>query len=287
MEYHRLGGFVILKQCTSPHKGGSNWLYLRRHSDNILFAGNLPWPLWLPLSKVISNDHQQKLKSQIATLFPGSQAIQNVFSTENGRIAVQIEMRDADTLNAVLSQPNDHVYLPACNRMRQIDGGAVDAMKTLTGWLRDHEADRNERTVTSWSEAAMRTYETRERLAAEVKAKRDKAGSKPDDDGFVTITNGAPQMKLEDARALVSKHQSARPRKTQWGRQRSASMKVPKGVQKTGFYRWERPNSGALVQLRNKFRDDQKRVVAIRNLKPLHATSDANSSKSDQITHRS
>lgn len=286
MECHRLGGYVILEQSTSPHKG-SNWLYLRGHPDNILFAGNLPWPVWLPLSKVISNDHQQKLKRHIANLFPGSQAIRDVLPTENGRIAARIEMRDADKLNAVLSQPNDHVYLPACNRMRQIDGGAADAMGTLSSWLRDYEADRNESNVTSWSEAAMRTYETRERLAAEAKAKRDKAGSKPDEDGFVTVTNGAPQMKLEDARALISKHQGAGLRKTLRGRQRSASMKVPKGVQKTGLYRWERRNSDALVQLRNKFRDDQKRVVAIRNLKPLHQTRDANSSKSDQITHRS
>lgn len=284
MQQHRLGGYVIVRQSVGAHEGGHNWVYLRRHAENVLFAANLPWPLWLPLSKVISEDHQQVLKTYIASLFPGAQTVQDIFSTENGRIGARVEMRDTKALDAVLSQPKDHVYLPACERMRRIDDCAVDGTGTLTRWLRDYEAERDEKSVLAWSEAAMSTYETRERLTAEAKAKRERTGAKPDKDGFVTVTNGAPQMKLEDARALASQ-QSVRPSKMQRRQKQNAIIKVSKGIQKTGLYRWEREKVGALVQLRNKFRDDQKRVAAICKLKPFHASGKADLSKAGGNSH--
>lgn len=275
MQQHRFDSYVVLAQLTAAQKGNGNWIYLRRHSDNTLFAGNLQWPFWLPMTKTIGEDHQQALRPLIKNLFPGAKTVRDVFSTGNGRLAVRVEMCDADALNALLSHPDDHVYLPASESIRLMDNHAVSAMETLARWLRDHEADRDEKAVTTWSEAAMRTYETRERFAAEEKAKRDKKGSVPDEDGFVTVTNGAPQMKLKDAKTLVSNQRNGRRIKTVSAQRRNAVVGLSKEIVKTGPYRWQSQNMGTLVQLRDKFRDDQKRVAAIAKLKS-HAQGNPN-----------
>lgn len=275
LKRREVGGFVAVADKSCQPGTYNGWLYLRRQSDDILFIGNLPWPTWLPVASTISDDDQKRLQMHVSKLVPGAESVADVFSTGNIRLGMRAKMRDAKALDKVLAHPENHIYFTACSKMRAVadNDKSSDANATLARWLQEYDAERDEDAVTAWSNAAMRAYETRERLAAEAKARREKLASVPDADGFVTVTKGAPQMKLADVKAQNSSDPSTTRKSLKSSkRKRNALSSVTKGIEKTGIYRWERPNVSTLAELRDKFRGDQKRVAAIRGLKPLPGT---------------
>lgn len=267
----RLCGYVAVTRRKGNEPSAEGWLYLRRHSESELFIGNLPAPLWLPSiyeqERLIPQEAQEKVKQTIKRMIPRAEAIGEVFSTGNGRLATRVTMCDGeDEISAVLKAPADHVYMEYWNELRGWYMG-TDTSDGRTGvlqtWLEEYEAERDEEKVIAWSNAAMKAYELREKRGAEEKARREKEGAIADEDGFVMVTSGAKQMKAAEAKvATVGKGTY----KSKSGRNRKNLLDVNKGIEKVGFYRWQRHKENGLVDLQKKFKEDQKRVAAIRGL---------------------
>lgn len=269
----------ITPSSTTPSSTSTGWLYLRKHSTDKLFIGNLPWPIWVPFESAISDQQQTQLKAHMAKLIPAALSVESVFSTSNGRLAARVDMVDEHAVDQTLARPSDHVYLPARDQMHRFSsvGSATmtngarqtgAAMNPLQRWLEEHEQARDVTAVTSWSNAAMKTFEEREKQEAEDKAKRDEKAAVPDEDGFITVTKGAPQMLAKEAsQKLAGKGRY----KSKTARNRKSLLDVDKGIEKSGFYRWQRKNENALAHLRDKFRGDQKRVAALRGLQQTDA----------------
>lgn len=259
-------GYVAIahhKDC-----GAKGWIYFRKHASDTLFVGNLPWPSWLPFERTISEDAAEKLKGLVKKLVPGALTVTDVFSTGNGRLAARVSMKDEGQVTQVLQKPWDHVYLAARDEMMNsecLSNTSDDAVcEVLERWLNELERERDSEAVRNWSDAAMRAFETRERLEKEAREMRAKKAAEPDEDGFVTVTNGPPQMKASEAAQTTSLGRGGKGKKS--SRKRKRLLDAGKGIEKTGFYRWQRENENSLLKLRDKFREDRKRVAAIRGL---------------------
>lgn len=254
------------------NKSNSAYIYLRKQSPTKLFVANLPWPVWLPTTPAISPPDCEALQSHLSTLFPACVSVESVFPTGNGRLAARIDFAPG-IVKDVLARPSHHVYLPARDRMQTSRSADATAMPSgrqpalLRRWLKEHATSRDETAVKKWSHATMATYEQREKRMAEEKAKAKSEAGKPDEDGFILVTNGAPQMKANEA---VLKGPLGRLRKGKYksksAKNRKSLLDVNKGIEKSGFYRWQRRNEHSLSELRSKFHSDQKRAAAVRGL---------------------
>lgn len=261
LEVRSICGYVAIR---SNKKQG--WLYLRKHSDNGLFIGNMPTPDWFHPDKLAHREttEQQhaRMKEIIQRMVPGADSVNKVFSTGNGRLAAHIKMKNTDRgAQEVLSNPRDHLYMQWEGQDERFD---KQRQPNVVGrWLEKYKDERDERKVGKWANATMAGYEAREKAMELEKEQRTKEAAVPDADGFVTVTNGAKQMKAAEAVAVRVgrghyKSKSARNRKN--------LLDLSKGIEKSGFYRWQREKKNNVVELQKKFKDDQKRVAAIRGL---------------------
>lgn len=289
----------------------------------MLFIGNLPWPVWIPFShsggalsssstslpSSLSAAHTEQIQALLKQLVPGcATRAAEVFGIGNGRLAARVGIsNDNVSVDTILQKPFDHLYLDVLshfsnptynynNNNNDKNTTSAAAKKNnkkcdfVSRLIDSHATARDAGAVRAWSDAAMKAFETREQLAERERQQRKTKASVPDDDGFVTVTDGAPQMKAGDlARTgqplrLAQQQDSGKEKKGSKKRRRGGVMagegdeeegwttvgaqtlRTSKGIEKSGFYRWQRRNEDELGQLQNKFRQDQKRVAAIRGL---------------------
>lgn len=244
-------------------------IYLREHStaENELpklFIANLPWPPSIGFKRgmKLSDDQITNLKQLIKQIIPGSTAVTDVFPIgETPTLAARLTHSDIDS---VLTHPNDHVYLQGRDKLYG-DGDR----NLVQNWVSEHEDERNVKSVQQWSDSTMKGYEAREKVEKEDKARKRLLAAVPDADGFVTVVGGGAQVRAKDLIGKdgdVGKSGIGLRRKKGNKGQGSVVLESTKGIEKTGFYRWQRKNENALGELRNKFKDDRKRVAAIQRL---------------------
>lgn len=195
-------------------------------------------------------------------MFPTSESIGDLFSIGNASLACRIDIRDGEKgLESLLKNPSDYIYPQFWTEFQ--NGPEEEQTRTvMERWVNDYEEARDEEKVIEWSNATMKTYELREKRKEEERIRREKEGDIPDEDGFVTVTSGAKQMKANEA--VLKKTKGFY--KSKSSKNRRNLLDVSKGIEKSGFYRWQRENENMLVDLQKKFRDDQKRVAAIARL---------------------
>lgn len=281
----RLCGYVAISAHSSPASESGEktsvspcapWIYLRRHAENQLFIGNLPWPTWHSSDTQLDLESQTRVQTILRKLLPSATSVDIPFAV-GVRLAARATLPDASALAAVLSHPGDYVFIAALDELRTRTPLSAETM--LTRLLHEHMQMRDETTVTKWSNAAMRAFEARERAATLAKEQAKAAANVPDEDGFVTVTSGPAQIKAEDAaRTSVNKT---------WGkaaaaRNRRVVLDVAKGIEKPGFYRWQRRERNGFAKLRDEFRADRRRVAAIRALGDT--SSAAHNEHSDGVT---
>ncbi|KAI0562478.1 Ribosomal RNA-processing protein-like protein [Gracilaria domingensis] len=263
VQVRRLCGYVALNLEESSVEATLGWLYLRKHSPTELFVGNLPMPAWFPYvsssSEIVPPEPQRKFKAILNKLFPTADCIGDIFSTSNGRLATRITMKGGEKdVEQVLASPKDYLYMEYWRELH-----APGAQPTFARYLEAYKDARDTEKVLEWSNAAMKAFELREQRRKEEKERLDKNGE-PDEDGFVTVTSGAKQMKAAEAQALTATKNRFKNR----GTKRSRSLlDSRKGIEKDGFYRWQRRRDNVVSDLQKKFRDDRKRIAAIRGLK--------------------
>lgn len=132
---------------------------------------------------------------------------------------------------AALKAPGRHlvpVPIPQSNKLEE--------------WRAAYAAARDEKAVRAWADAAMKTYEDRERKREQ--ARRKLREGAPDDDGFVTVVGGPS---VESAAAAVAHKRKA-------------------GVEPEGFYRWQKRQKLDVDGLRERFAQVKKRVAAAARL---------------------
>lgn len=273
LEVRQICGYVAIRPTSGPKPEANGWLYLRQHSETELFIGNIPQPMWFTSRSLTKSEsveqRQQRMKAVLRRMVPGAEAIGDVFSTGNGRLATRIQMKEGGkAVEQILKRPGDYLYV---NWQQLVDGCDADQPtereNVVDRWIREYHEARDERAVQAWSEAAMKAFEAREKRKAEEKERMEKQSAIPDEDGFVTVTGGAPQMKADEAAKLGTRGKTGRGHyKSKSGKNRKNLLDVSKGIEKSGFYRWQRENKNTLVDLQRKFKEDQKRIAAIRAL---------------------
>lgn len=273
LDVRQICGYVAIRPRDGTNPEANGWLYLRKHSDTELFVGNIPQPDWFTTKglgkQVFSEQLQERMKTVIRRMVPGADAIGDVFSTGNGRLAARIKMKDGERgVLQVLEKPADHLYV---NWQQLQEGCDTDSPpereNVVDRWIREYYEARDENSVQMWSDAAMKAFEGREKKKAEEKERREKEGTVPDGDGFMLVTSGAKQMKAEEATNLGTRGKAGRGHyKSKSGKNRKSLLDVSKGIEKSGFYRWQRENKNLLVDLQKKFKEDQKRIAAVRAL---------------------
>lgn len=269
LQVKRVCGYVAVAAPKRNEGKVHSWLYLRKHSSTQLFIGNIPKLLWSASSepsdavKAVSKDASQKLSNLIKLMLPCIEQVGELFSTGNGRLATRAKLGGGEKMiDRVLQKPEDHLYIEYWVEMHA--GGKERLMDV---WLKQYEDERNERKVMGWSNAAMKAYEAREKRQAEAKERQRVEGGVPDEDGFVMVTSGAKQMKAAEAQEVGTRGKTGKGRyKSKSGKNRKALLDVSKGIEKVGFYRWQRQNQNALADLQRKFREDKKRISAIQVL---------------------
>lgn len=273
LEVRRVCGYVAVRPTSGSCSEATGWLYLRKHSRMELFLGNMPQPDWFSvetLSKAVTRDElQERMKAIVKRMVPGADTVRDIFSTGNGRLATQIIMADGEAgVQDVLKSPSDNLYVDWDQLREGTNAGEQRVRESVVDrWIRDHDEARDENAVTAWSNAVMKAYEAREKKKAEEKERREKETAIPDEDGFVTVSNGAKQMKADEAMKIGTKGRTSKGHyKSKSSKNRKALLDAGKGIEKAGFYRWQRENKSALVELRNKFKEDRKRIAAIRAL---------------------
>lgn len=260
LEVRHIHGYVAVRPRGS--KGTAGWLYLRKHSKTQLFIGNLPQPHWFARGQssklTASEDIQTRIKSVIKFMLPSAETVGEVFSTGNGRIAARIVMKDGESgVDKVLEQPGEYLDVEWERLVEGVDrGGGIVREGVVQRWLREYEEERDEGRVRRWSEAAMKAFEVRERARKEEKERLRREGGLVDEQGFTLVTSGAKQIKAAEATKLRKK-----------GKKTRSLLGLEKGIEKEGFYRWQREKKSAVKELQNKFKDDQKRIKAIESLK--------------------
>lgn len=263
IQVKRFCGYVALNLTEHSPDEVLGWLYLRRHSDTQIFVGNLPIPPWLPYFRssdhLISPEHQKRLKEILRKLFPSADSVDDIFSTNNGRLATRITMKSGKAgVRETLESPADHLYM---EYWRQLHNEGEQG--TSSRYLKEYHESRDVEKVLEWSNAAMKSYEAREQQRKEEQQLREKLGKIPDEDGFVTVTNGAKQVKASEAQAITSRKGRFKNRGTKRARN---LLDTTRGIEKDGFYRWQRRRDNTVTDLQKKFRDDRKRIAAIRGL---------------------
>lgn len=273
LDVREICGYVAIRPRSSPRPKANGWLYLRKHSETELFMGNIPQPIWFTtkgLGKTVSAEQlQERMKRVVHRMVPGADSIGDVFSTGNGRLAARIQMKEGERgVQQVLKRPADHLYVNWQHLQDGCDGDEPPERENVVDrWIQEYHEVRDEKAVQAWSDAAMKAFEAREKKMAEEKERREKEGTVPDEDGFVMVTSGAPQMKADEAKALGTRGKTGRGHyKSKSGKNRKSLLDVSKGIEKSGFYRWQRENKNMLVDLQRKFKEDQKRIAAIRAL---------------------
>lgn len=202
-------------------------------------------------------------------MVPGADAVGDIFSTGNGRLATRIAMkRGAAGVQEVLDAPSDHLYVDWDELRYGIDSAEVVKKESVVDrWIREYNEARDENAVSAWSNAAMKAFEAREKKKAEEQERREKEGAIPDEDGFMTVTHGPKQMKADDAQKIGIRGKIGKGHyKSKSSRNRKVLLDASKGIEKAGFYRWQRENKNSLIDLQHKFKEDQKRIAAIRAL---------------------
>ncbi|CAN8067094.1 unnamed protein product [Agarophyton chilense] len=263
VQVKRLCGYVALNLAEDSANTALGWLYLRKHSPTELFVGNLPIPPWFPFvsssSEIIAPEPQEKLKAILGKLFPAAESIGDIFSTGNGRLATRICMKGGEEeIEETLSSPEQNLYMEYWRELHN-----DDSQQTLSRYLAAYKEARDSEKVLEWSNAAMKAYELREQRRKEEKERLEKNGG-PDEEGFVTVTSGAKQMKAAEAQNLMTAKNRFKNRGTKRAR---SFLDARKGIEKDGFYRWQRRRDNAVSDLQKKFRDDRRRIAAIRGLK--------------------
>lgn len=263
VQVSRLCGYVALTVSADSTQSVLGWIYLRRHSPTELFVGNLPIPSWMPFvsspSQTIPAGPQKKMKSILRKMVAGAKFIGDIFSTGNGRLASRVSMKDGETgVNETLESPKDHLYMEFWNQLYH--NGKDSVIKT---YLEEYSEERDTQKVVEWSNAAMKAYEVREQEEREEKERRERMGGAADEDGFVTVTSGAKQIKATEAQILAAGKGKFRNR---GAKRRKSLLDTRKGIEKDGFYRWQRRTDSMVSNLQKKFRDDCKRITAIRGL---------------------
>lgn len=274
LEVRRICGYTAVRPRSGEKRNANGWLYLRKHSDTDLFIGNMPQPGWFSMDRlgrdVSQEDLQERMKMVVRRMVPGAETIGDIFSTGNGQLATRIVMENGEKgVEEVLDKPEDHLYVNWDELRHGVDSGE-DAKKesVVDRWLREYDEARDETAVSAWSNAVMKSFEVREKQKAEEQERREKQGAIPDDDGFITVTHGAKQMKAADAQKIGIKGKIGKGHyKSKGSRNRKTLLDTSKGIEKAGFYRWQRENKSSLVELQKKFKEDQKRIAAIRALR--------------------
>lgn len=273
LEVKRLCGYVAITPKNEDENRKQGWMYLRRHAETELFVGNLPRPSWFPRDYRREGGIDEKLQKSVRRIVqmivPAAERVGEVFSTGNGRLATRVSMKEGEEgVRRVLDAPQDHVYMEYWSDLR--DGGVKtkgEEESIVARWIREYEEERDEKKVLQWSNAAMKAYEDREKKLAAAKAKRTREGAVADEDGFVLVTDGGKQMKAAEAGVVGTKGRIGKGRyKSKSARNRKSLLDTSKGIEKSGFYRWQRESENELIDLQKKFRDDQKRISAIRGL---------------------
>lgn len=260
LEVRHIHGYVAIHPRRS--KSAAGWLYLRKHSKTQLFMGNLPQPHWFARGQAskhtTSEDVQTRIKSVIKFMLPSADAVGEVFGTGNGRLAARIAMKDGEKgVDRVLDRPGEYLDVDWERLVEGVDrGGEIVKEGVLERWLKEYEEERDEESVRKWSEAAMKAFEAREREWKEEKELLRREGGAVDEDGFVLVTSGAKQMKVTEAVKMGKK-----------SKKRRGLLGLDKGIEKEGFYRWQRERKNAVEVLQKKFREDQKRITAVESLK--------------------
>lgn len=265
LQVQRINGYVAISNRSSKTAG---WLYLRKHSKSELFVGNLPQPEWFcgtELSKaVVSPILQERMKTIIKKMIASAEEVGDLFGTGNGRLATRVQMKGGEqAVDEVLSNPSEWIEVD-WERLwwgRERKEGALDI------WLHEYEDSRNVKKVEKWSEVAMKAYELREKRRKEEEERRKKEGDVVDEDGFTLVTKGAKQMKAAEAEKLgIGGRLGKGNYKSKSGKNRKSLLDVTKGIEKDGFYRWQRREKDKVKSLQARFKDDQKRIKAIQAL---------------------
>lgn len=150
-----------------------------------------------------------------------------------GRVRLAHASVDEDTVNAILRAP-----------ARELEAIATpEPEDVVQKWMSEYESARNAKAVREWADAAMETYELRERKREEARKRLEEQGA--DNDGFVTVVNGPS---VEEAASAVQE-------------------KAERGIEKDGFYRWQKKRKLDVQGLRERFAEDRKRVRAAAALK--------------------
>lgn len=150
-----------------------------------------------------------------------------------GRVRIAHAVLDANIVTKILRAP-----------ARSLE--AVEApppVDVLQEWLAQYDRERDTKAVRAWADAAMETYEMRERKREEARKRALEQGA--DSDGFVKIVGGPSVEEADHAKV-----------------RRGIS-----GVEKDGFYRWQKKRKADLNGLRERFEQDRKRVRAAAGLK--------------------
>lgn len=263
IQVRRFCGYVALNLTEDSPDEVLGWLYLRKHSDTELFVGNLPIPPWFSYFRssdhLIPSEHQEKFKAILRKLFPNADSVGEIFSTGNGRLATRVTMKEGEAgIKETLEDPADHIYM---EYWRQLHNGGEQG--TCSRYLKEYHESRDVEKVLEWSNAAMKAYEGREKQRKEEQQRQERMGGIPDEDGFVTVTNGAKQVKASEAQAITSGKGRFKNRGTKRARN---LLDTRRGIEKDGFYRWQRRRDNTVTDLQKKFRDDRKRIAAIRGL---------------------
>lgn len=267
LEVRHIHGYVAIHP--RRNKSSAGWLYLRKHSKDRLFIGNLPQPHWfahgLESKQNTSEDVQKRMQSVIKYMLPSAESVETVFSTKNGRLATRVSMKDGEKgVDEVLERPGEYLDVDWERLVEGVGGGEeIKREGVVERWLREYEEERDEENVRRWSEAAMKAYEAREKARKEEKERQRRQVGKVDDDGFVLVTNGAKQIKAAEAVKMGRKGKGEKG----GGRKRKGLLDLEKGIEKEGFYRWQRERQSTLRELQSKFKEDQKRIRAIGSLK--------------------
>eukprot|EP00177_Eucheuma_denticulatum_P000756 GFKZ01001364.1.p1 GENE.GFKZ01001364.1~~GFKZ01001364.1.p1 ORF type:complete len:294 (+),score=56.67 GFKZ01001364.1:138-1019(+) len=271
LDVRAIHGYTAVRPIQSGQATG--WVYLRRHSESELFVGNLPQPVWFTPSQLhgdtTSTELQERIKRVIKGMVPSALRVGEVFSTGNGRLASRVVMKDGDGgVENVLTRPHEYLDMDwerlarGCEEEENAEKEGV-----VERWLREYEEERNVNRVQRWSDAAMKAFETREKAKKEAEEKAAREGAVADEDGFVMVTSGAKQIKADEAMKVGTRGRTGKGSyKSKSARNRRKLLDLEKGIEKDGFYRWQKERKSAVKELQSKFKEDQRRIRAVQAL---------------------
>lgn len=281
VDIRRTQGYVGIKPKATDKSSEVGFAFLRKHGDKKnadpkLFVGNIPEPRWRPemqRERVVPADVQTRIRKLLKLMIPSTESVGDIFGIGNGRLATRIDVKGGEkAIDKLLAKPQEHVYMEYWIELHE----DVEKDSKVTKWLKEYNESRDANKVLEWSNATMKAFEHREKKKAEESERMKTESAVPDEDGFVTVTDGARQIKASDAQNLRTGGRTSKGRyKSKSSRNRKVLLDVNKGIEKAGFYRWQRQNQNVLVDLQRKFKDDKKRIAAVRALEGMSYSEDA------------